>query len=109
MGGVNIRIFTDLPRYVNRLDEIQKKETEKDSDLSAQMCIRDSIMEAFAARDIDVLVSTTVIEAVSYTHLDVYKRQQYGRRSDTDFHRTGEDSDHADAAEYDHSGYCKWR
>ena len=37
MGGVNIRIFTDLPRYVNRLDEIQKKETEKDSDLSAQV------------------------------------------------------------------------
>lgn len=37
MGGVNIRIFTDLPRYVNRLDEIQKKETEKDSGLSAQV------------------------------------------------------------------------
>ena len=46
---------------------------------------KDRVMAAFAAGEISVLVSTTVIEVgvdvpnavitVSYTHLDVYKRQ----------------------------------
>lgn len=37
MGSVNIKIFTDLPRYVNRLDELSKKETEKDGELAARV------------------------------------------------------------------------
>lgn len=37
MGSVNIRIFTDLSRYVNRLEELQKKETEKDGDMTARV------------------------------------------------------------------------
>ena len=40
---------------------------------------KDAVMERFLHREVDILVSTTVIEvgvdAVSYTHLDVYKRQ----------------------------------
>lgn len=37
IGGVNVKIFTDLPRYVNRIDELSRKETQTDSQLAAQV------------------------------------------------------------------------
>ena len=37
IGGVNVKIFTDLPRYVNRIDELSRKETQTDSRLAAQV------------------------------------------------------------------------
>ena len=39
---------------------------------------KEQVMEDFIQGKIQVLVSTTVIEAVSYTHLDVYKETASG-------------------------------
>ena len=52
--------------------------------VSVQMCIRDSYVTAGAASSVlvgDTQVPPTMLRgyaAVSYTHLDVYKRQVYG-------------------------------
>ena len=54
--------------------------TKKDAD-AAVTAVIDAITESLKKGDKVQLVGFGTFEAVSYTHLDVYKRQASGRRS----------------------------
>ena len=71
-----------LKAYDHELvDSSSKKiiETVKKNGSQVKMCIRDSIEAAENGKEVIVLVELRArFDAVSYTHLDVYKRQYQG-------------------------------